>query len=120
MVFNLGEKKGGVRKLERDSMAFQSTINELKLVEIPTKNAKFTWNNKHGGEKQIASRLDHFLLSEEIYLTSWEIEARILPQVGLDHWPISLSIHITIGPRNKPFRFETLWLDHPKFMDNMK
>ena len=36
MITNLGEKKGGIRKLDRDLEAFLSTIESLSLVDIPT------------------------------------------------------------------------------------
>jgi len=70
MITNLSEKKGGIRKLDKDSKAFISTMENLNLVDILTSNGLFTWNNRRGGYHQIASRLDHFLLYEASYLTS--------------------------------------------------
>jgi len=72
MITNLAEKRGGIRKLEKDSEAFLTTIENLNLIDIPTSNDIFTSNNRRGGDRQIASWLDHFLLSEATYLTSWE------------------------------------------------
>jgi len=43
-------------------------------------------------------------------------ESDILPSGGSDHWPISLIVEVQGTPRNKPFRFEKFWLDHPKFL----
>lgn len=120
MITNLSKKKGGIRKLDKDSEAFLTTIENLNLINISTSNGLFTWNNRRGGDPQIASRLDHFLLSKETYLNSWETEVRIIPQAGFDHWPISLKIQISNGPKNKPFRFEAFWLDHHDFMEKMK
>lgn len=120
IVINLEGKKGGMRKLDKDSKAFQSTINGLSLIDIPTNNDTFTLNNKRGEEIQIDPRLDRFLLSEEIFLTSWETEARILPQSRSDHWPISLKLHISLGLKNRPCRFKSFWLEHPNFMGKMK
>lgn len=78
MITSLSEKKGGIQKLDKDSEAFLSTIENLNLIEIPTSNGLFTWNNRRGGDHQIASCLDYFLLPEATYLTSWEMEERIL------------------------------------------
>ena len=85
MITNFSEKKGGIQKLDKDSDAFLTTIESLNLIDIPTSNEIFTWHNRRGGDHQIASRLDYFILSKETYLTSWEKEARILPKAGSDH-----------------------------------
>jgi len=89
MITNLAEKRGGIQKLDKDSKDFFTTIENLNLIDIPTNNGTFTWNNRRGGDQKFASQLDRFLLSEATYLTSLETEARILPQAGSDHWPIS-------------------------------
>ena len=91
MILNLDEKRGGIRRLDLGSQAFQSMIDNLNLIDIPTKNGIHTWNNRRGGTRQIASRLDRFLLSEDLYLSSLETEVVIAPQVGSDHWPIVLT-----------------------------
>ena len=54
MVLNLSKKKGGLRKLDRDSEVFPETINEMELIDIQTVNATYTWNNRTGGDRQIA------------------------------------------------------------------
>eukprot|EP00253_Pinus_taeda_P026765 PITA_26765 len=47
-------------------------------------------------------------------------ESDILPSGGSDHWPISLIVEVQGTPRNKPFRFENFWLDHPNFLEMVK
>eukprot|EP00253_Pinus_taeda_P018950 PITA_18950 len=117
MITTLLEKKGGLRKLNKDSEAFTSFIDNVKLVDILPKSGNFTWNNRRGGERLIASRLDHFLISENIILDGITVESDILPTRGSDHWPISLTVAVQGTPRNKPFRFEKFWLDHPNFLE---
>ena len=63
IISSLNEKKGGIRRLDRDSASLQTLIWELKLADIQTTNGLFTWNNRRGGEVQVAFRLDHFLTS---------------------------------------------------------
>eukprot|EP00253_Pinus_taeda_P019831 PITA_19831 len=48
------------------------------------------------------------------------MESNILPSGGSDHWPVSLIVEVLGTPRNKPFRFEKLWLDHPNFLEMVK
>lgn len=85
MIKSLSEKKGGTRVLNKDSLVFQSFIENLKLVDSDSDNGLFTWNNKRGGEAQVASRLDRFMILEELMLINNEITAKILSFGGSDH-----------------------------------
>jgi len=116
MITSLLEKKGGIRKLNKDGEVFADFIGSAKPVDIQPKIGAFTWNNRRGGEKQIASRLDRFLVYESILLEGVIVESDILLSGGSDHWPISLVAAIEGTPRNKPFRFEKFWLNRPNFI----
>eukprot|EP00253_Pinus_taeda_P016264 PITA_16264 len=120
MKTTLLEKKGGLRKLNRDAEAFTDFIETVKLVDIHPKSGLFTWNNRRGGDRLIASRLDRFLISESIIMDGIIAESDILPSGGSDHWLISLIVEVQGTPRNKPFRFENFWLDHPNFLEMVK
>lgn len=120
LIRNLGEKKGGIRKEDQTMEEFNDMIKELKLVDIPTTNGIHTWNNRRGGKNQIASRLDRFLLSEQILNKDVFIESKILPSLGSDHWPISLDIDIKKIKGKKPFRFESFWLRDPQIIKKME
>eukprot|EP00253_Pinus_taeda_P020494 PITA_20494 len=75
---------------------------------------------RRGGRNQISSRLDRFLLSEQILNCDVFIETKILLGLGSDHWPIRLEIDIKKNKGKKPFRFETFWLRHPEFIHKME
>lgn len=60
MITNLTENKGGIRKLNKDSEAFLDFIKMVNLVDVFPKSGAYTWNNKRGGERKIASRLSDF------------------------------------------------------------
>ena len=68
MIKILLEKKGGSRILTKDSCAFLTFLDIMKLVDIATNNGTFTWNNKRGGESQVASKLDRFIISEYLMI----------------------------------------------------
>jgi len=72
---SLMEKKGGTRILGRDSITFQNFITNIKLVDMETSNGIFTWNNKRGDPTQVASKLDKFMVSEELLLSGSSIAA---------------------------------------------
>ena len=46
MIKSLLEKKGGTKTLNKDSLAFQTFMDSMKLVDIVSSNGLFTWNNK--------------------------------------------------------------------------
>eukprot|EP00253_Pinus_taeda_P033682 PITA_33682 len=101
MIRSLSEKKGGTRQLSRDSMAFQNFIMNMGLVDTETINGTFTWNNKRGGASQVASKLDRFIISEDLLLTGPAITASILPFGGSDHWLVQLEATFMGTPRNR-------------------
>ena len=80
--------------------------SKQRLVDIPTINGIHTGNNRRGGKHQIASRLDRFLISEQIINRDIFIETMILPTMGSDHWLIRLEIDLKESPKRPHFRFE--------------
>lgn len=46
MIMHMIEKKGGIRREEPEMQLFRDLITELKLVNIPTMNTKFTSNKR--------------------------------------------------------------------------
>jgi len=88
MIRSLTEKNGKTRILGRDSIAFQNFLNNMRLVDIETINGPFTWNNKKGRAFQVASKLERFIILEDLFLTSLDLTTVILPFGGSDHWHI--------------------------------
>lgn len=85
MITSLEEKQGGLRRTNPYMEAFGDMIMEQRLVDIPTINGIHTWNNRRGGINQIASRLDRFLILEQIINKDIFIETMILPGMGSNH-----------------------------------
>eukprot|EP00253_Pinus_taeda_P015539 PITA_15539 len=120
LIRDLGEKRGGIQRQDPSMDDFNDLITNLRLVDTPTTNGVFTWNNRRGGRNQIASKLDRFLLSEQVLNKDVFIEARILPGLRSDHWPICLEIDIKKSNIKKPFRFESFWLRNPDFLNKLE
>ena len=57
----------------------------MKLVDTDMSNGLFTWNNKRGGESQVALKLDRFIISEDLMLIDKEMIARDIPFGGSNH-----------------------------------
>ena len=48
MIILLDDKKGGLRRLNRDAEAFRIFIEEARLIDLETGNGIHTWNNRRG------------------------------------------------------------------------
>jgi exonuclease III len=120
IIRGLEEKKGGSRRLERDSEVFNNLIDDLHLIDLDTSNGTYTWTNRRTGTHQIACKLDRFLISDSLMMEGTTMEATILNLSGSDHWPIQLWMDVPATPGKKPFRFEQFWLDHPDFQANIQ
>ena len=64
----------------------------MKLVDTDMSNGLFTWNNKRGGESQVASKLDRFIISYDLMLIDKEMIAKLLPFGGSGHWTVQLEV----------------------------
>ena len=120
LTTSIEEKRGGLRREGLEMEKFRYLHEELKLVYIPTINGKYTWNNRRGGSRHIASQLDGFLASEHFISKDIFYEASILPNLGSDHWPIKLEVEMKQGNQNRPFRFEAFWLREPALIEKNK
>lgn len=120
MIISLKENKGWSKKLEQEFERFQNMIDSMKLVVWEITNGMYTWEKDIGGKHMVASRLDILLVLEELILQVIFLEANILYSSGLDHWRVTLVSHIASTPKNRAFRLEGFWLDHPNFVDKVK
>jgi exonuclease III len=120
IIRSLEEKKGGSRRLDLDTIDFNTLIDDLNLIDLETSNGTHTWTNRRTGSHQVACKLDRFLLSEPLLLDGTAMESTILNYPGSDHWPIQLWADVSATPGNRPFRFEQFWLDHPDFKKNIQ
>lgn len=57
VIKSFSDKKGGMRIINKDSLEFQKFIDKMNLVKAEMNIGLFTWNNKRGGDSQVASRL---------------------------------------------------------------
>ena len=90
LVRNLGEKKGGIQKLNPISEYFNEVIANLELVDVRMTNGTFTWNNKRTGDRGITCHLDWFLVFESIMMAGGELSVVVLPSLSSDNWPLDL------------------------------
>ena len=93
--------------------AFNQFIIDSDLLDIPLGGVSFTWSNKEGKR----SKLDRFLVSENLFMAYPNLSALVLPKGLPDHNPILLfEQYVDYGP--PPFRFFHSWFKIVDF-DNL-
>ncbi|GKB39044.1 RNA-directed DNA polymerase, eukaryota [Tanacetum coccineum] len=97
----------------RDADVFNSFIYNSSLVEVPLGGSAFTWCHKSATKM---SKLDRFLISENLWNSHPNINAVTLDRHLSDHRPILLRESITdYGPT--PFRFYNSWIEIDGFKE---
>ncbi|GKE95332.1 RNA-directed DNA polymerase, eukaryota, reverse transcriptase zinc-binding domain protein, partial [Tanacetum coccineum] len=86
------------------------------LVDLPIGGRRFTWMNKAGTK---LSKLDRFLISEDVIDLLLDIRIIALDRIWSDHNPILLHVNkIDFGP--SPFKLYNSWLLRDGFDDLIK
>lgn len=102
---------------QRSMEDFNNVIRDLHLLDPPISGRRFTWTNDRTPPS--SAKLDRFLVSPE-----WEDKfplslAQALPRPLSDHTPIMFDTK-KISSKEKPFRFEKIWLTHADFDKDTK
>jgi len=91
LAFRGKSLKRGRTRMEQENEHFKEFIQNNTLIDSQFCNGTHTWSNRRIGRHQIASKLDRFLLTDNIVHLGGDITAAILPYAGSDHWPIALQ-----------------------------
>nr|GEV09503.1 putative RNA-directed DNA polymerase, eukaryota, reverse transcriptase zinc-binding domain protein [Tanacetum cinerariifolium] len=98
------------------AQTFNSFIDDSGLLEIPMGGRTFTWMNK---SVKKMSKLDRFLLSEDVLDDNKDLKAIVLEQLWSHHNPILLlSVKTDYGP--SPFKFFSSWLQRKDIDEQRK
>ncbi|XP_058752845.1 uncharacterized protein LOC131626046 [Vicia villosa] len=111
-VSNSRERKGNCHLIRRSEMTgFSGFIEDCNLIDVPTKGKRFSW---YGGKGGAMSRLDRFLVSENL-IASLKIVGQWIGDRNIsDHCPIWLMIDDSNwGP--KPNRVNNDWFENKDF-----
>jgi ribonuclease HI len=87
------------------------------LIDIKPPELLPTWRNGRQGSAKISKRLDRFLVAESLLLPSYNSRAWVKMPFLSDHTPICLQIGEGRGSKGHPFKFNTLWLKDPTFIN---
>ncbi|KAK2646291.1 hypothetical protein Ddye_021486 [Dipteronia dyeriana] len=94
----------------------KSVIEFCDFIGIRSQGARFTYAMSRYPCSRVERRLDRALDSEGCISCLCDISCEALSRRFLDHCllVIRLSDIVNVSPR--PFRFQSMWLDHPDIM----
>ncbi|GJZ16483.1 RNA-directed DNA polymerase, eukaryota, reverse transcriptase zinc-binding domain protein [Tanacetum coccineum] len=88
-----------------DAAIFNAFIQDVGLIDLPMGGKMFTWMNKSGSK---LSKLDRFLISNNVLLALSKLQVTVLDRVWSDHNPILLHC------QNNNFGLpEGVWVSDP-------
>jgi exonuclease III len=93
--------------------AFNDTIHDLPLLELPLLDRLYTWSNKR--RPPVLARLDRAFFNNAMNYTFPNSFLTSHHHSRSDHTPIVLTLSTTI-PKPQTFRFENAWLLHNDFL----
>ena len=123
-LLDQSKKVGGIMPPSKTLQDFNAFVDNNNLMDVHPNNGAFTWTNKRSGFTNIAACLDRFLLYKDWKLTCSNISSDILNLPGSDHFPIFLSFNCNNKCSDQhfhsSFKFESMWLRHPSFLQNIQ
>ncbi|GLT58567.1 hypothetical protein SLA2020_314490 [Shorea laevis] len=112
------EKFGGAPVSQSRVRAYIDCMTDCNLMDIGYTGGRFTWVNMREGNHIIRERLDRAWANPDWRLQFPDANLLHLPRISSDHNPLLLYFDTPMCRiRNKPFRLEKFWLDHPEFHD---
>jgi endonuclease/exonuclease/phosphatase family metal-dependent hydrolase len=109
LTLNAGESWGSRANLGTLHTFFTNIFSNNNLVDIQPGKLVPTWRNGRVGEAFIAKRLDRFLLSEDLVLSSGIFRSWVDFPFISDHAPILLQLELPPVYKAIPFKFNPVW-----------
>ncbi|XP_057833822.1 uncharacterized protein LOC131044504 [Cryptomeria japonica] len=109
-ILDIDDKDGGLIKSTKVMEDFREFISKFQVMDVIPKNGKFTWTNR---------RLN-FFVGEWWVNSSFSMDTKIVPQAGLDHSLVTLSLNHE-SPKNRYyFKFQSMWWRDPSFIELLR
>ena len=112
-ILGAHEKKGGCLPIAQSCQDFIDWTQAGDLTHINTRGSNFTWSNGRLDNNHIQVRLDRTVCNQQS-IGFWDaISCSTLSKCHSDHYPILLVLAKGAPARARPFRFLSVWLEHP-------
>lgn len=108
-------KKRGGGSLHRIT-AYRNYMNFCNMIDLGFFGVTFTQTNRRDINALIQQKIDRCWANSAWNLIFPNANVTHLPKVSLDHYPLLLSLYENPQRRlERPFHFEKMWLNHPRF-----
>ena len=112
-----GEDKFGGNQININrAMEFKACLDSCSFVDLVFAGPKYTWTNKRQLTDLILERIDRCFANPLWRVHYSEKAVTHLPRTYSDHHPVLIKLWKPETDRaNRLFRFQNMWLLHPKF-----
>ena len=89
-------------------------LRDTEMIPLQSTGVKYTWKNKRGGDALVLEKLDKAFINNVWLHTFEHCTLEAWPIAVSDHAPLVLDINNIPIYKRRPFRFEAMWLLHPR------
>ncbi|XP_070051572.1 uncharacterized protein LOC142173617 [Nicotiana tabacum] len=118
-VLRVDNRCDGVLVTLAEVAEFQSCIDTCELLELPNQGQRYTWNDKHEGER-IFSKIDWAFINKEWLDTIPPSTNRYLTEGISDHCPTIIEIEEAAVRVRNSFQYCNAWAEYPNFKEKVK
>ena len=110
-ILNLLEKWGGNKRQRGLIEAFQSTLEDCRLLDLGYQGQKFTWNNGRAGNDFVKERLDRVVANEEWCEIFPKVDICVEEEMSSVHCPIYVTLQEDMKRRRRTHLFRHMMQD---------
>lgn len=114
LIYKVQDKNNGRINLTLLN-SFRNTIDNLRLAPIELRGKKYTWCNDHN---RTMTKIDHLFASPEWLDIFPRNSLQAVASMGSDHCPLLLNGDMEFE-FYKGFRFESHWINWPRFLETV-
>ena len=101
--------------------AFQTSLEDCRLMDLDYRGQKFTWNNGREGEDFIKERLDRVVANKERCALFPKVDIFVEEELSFDHYPIYVTLDENMKRRCRPcFHHEASWVQEEQYTTIIK
>ena len=112
-----GEDKFGGRNINLNrALDFKGCLDASNILDLGFFGLKYTWSNQRQISNLILEMIDKCFANPTWRLLYPEASVMHLHKVFSYHYPVLMELCNSLAEvRNKPFRFQSMWMLHPDF-----
>nr|XP_025681707.1 uncharacterized protein LOC112783135 [Arachis hypogaea] len=121
-ISDISEKKGGAPPNLAQIRRFRDWMDLCGFMDLGFQGTHFTWRGPiWQGRERVFKRMDRAISNPDWRICFHEAYIETLPRIKFDHHLILIKCtgnsHVL---KNKPFRFEYMWMQHKEFQPFLK